>query len=60
MPGLFGFWMPGWQELLIIAFIAVLLFGHRLPKVMGDLGGSMKAFRRGLSESDAEQDIEST
>ena len=45
-----GFWMPGWQELLIVAFIALILFGSRLPKVMKDLGGSVSSFRKGLEE----------
>ena len=57
MPGLFGFWTPGWQELLIIAFIAVLLFGHRLPKLMGDLGQSISIFRQGLNQSDGKEDL---
>lgn len=50
----YGFWMPGWQELLIIAFIALLLFGTRLPKVMKDLGSSVKDFRKGLEEGTAD------
>ena len=45
------FGMPGWQELLIIAFIVLILFGSRLPKVMRDLGSSLGAFREGLKET---------
>ncbi len=51
MLHVFGFWMPGWQELLIIAFIALLLFGARVPKIMKDLGSGVSSFRKGLQES---------
>jgi len=52
---LYGFGMPGWQELLVVALIALLLFGGRLPKIMHDLGGSISSFRKGLNEASAEQ-----
>ena len=45
------FGMPGLQELLIIGFIVLILFGSRLPKVMRDLGSSLGAFREGLKET---------
>ena len=48
---LFGFWVPGWRELLIVAFIALLLFGSRLPKVMFDLGSSVRELKKGMSDS---------
>ena len=41
--------MPGIQELLIIAVIAFLLFGSRLPKVMGSLGQGITEFKKGVS-----------
>lgn len=40
--------MPGIQELLIIAVIAFLLFGSRLPKVMGSLGQGITEFKKGV------------
>ena len=49
--GFFG--LPGHIELLIIAFIVLLLFGHRLPNVMGSLGESIKVFRRSVADDEA-------
>jgi TatA/E family protein of Tat protein translocase len=42
---MFGF---GHWELLIVALVAFLLFGHRLPIVMNSLGGSIRSFRDGM------------
>jgi sec-independent protein translocase protein TatA len=45
----------GVPELLIILVIVVVLFGPgRLGKVMGELGGGLKAFKNGLSSSEEE------
>lgn len=41
--------MPGMQELLIIAAICLLLFGSRLPSVMGSLGQGITEFRKGVN-----------
>lgn len=40
--------MPGWGELLIIAFIGLLLFGKRLPEVGRSLGKGIVEFKKGL------------
>jgi sec-independent protein translocase protein TatA len=40
--------MPGWGELLIIAFIGLLLFGKRLPEVGKSLGKGIVEFKKGL------------
>lgn len=45
----------GTTELMVVLFIALLLFGKRLPEVMHSLGASFKAFRRGLQS--AEDDL---
>jgi len=45
--GYFG--MPGLPELLIVAVIVLLLFGKRLPSVMGSLGKSIVEFKKGVS-----------
>jgi sec-independent protein translocase protein TatA len=46
----------GTTELLLIAFVALLLFGgKKLPELMRGLGKGMKSFKQGMSESlDAE------
>ncbi len=44
--------MPGPFELLILAGIILLLFGKRLPEVMGSLGRSIVEFKKGAREID--------
>lgn len=39
----------GTQELLIVAGIALLLFGHRLPSVMRSLGRGVVEFKKGVA-----------
>ena len=39
----------GWQELVVIGLIAVLLFGKRLPEVGRSLGQALVEFKKGLS-----------
>ena len=50
----FGF---GGYELVIVAGIALLLFGHRLPSVMRSLGRGVVEFKRGVAglEDDLEE-----
>lgn len=51
------FSMPGGYEWLIIGFVALLLFGKRLPGVAKSLGQAMHEFRAGLSgEGDAREE----
>lgn len=43
----------GWQELLIIFVILLLLFGAtRLPALSKSLGQSIRGFKKGLNEDD--------
>ena len=49
----FGLGSPGMGELLVIAVVAVVLFGSRLPEVARTLGGSYQQFRKGLSDIQA-------
>ena len=44
----------GFQELIIIGIIAVLLFGKRLPEVAKSLGKSYSQFKRGLTDMQGE------
>ena len=47
----------GFQELLIVGVVAVLLFGKRLPDVMRQFGGQYREFRKGLSEFQSQVDF---
>ena len=50
----------GYQELLIILAIVVVLFGaSRLPQLAKALGQSKRAFKEGQDEADEEARIES-
>ena len=53
-----GFILPNHMELVIIAIVALLLFGHRLPSVMKSLGSSIKMFKSGMNEEDEEEEEE--
>jgi sec-independent protein translocase protein TatA len=38
----------GHWELLLVAFVAFLLFGQRLPGLMKSMGSSLRSFREGM------------
>ena len=49
MFSLFGFgFFPGHTELIIVAAIALLLFGNRLPGIMCSLGQGITEFKKGV------------
>ena len=50
LVGFFGLGSPGVGELLVIAVVAVVLFGGRLPEVARSLGGTYQQFRKGLAD----------
>jgi sec-independent protein translocase protein TatA len=52
-----GFWSPGPWELAVIAVLALLIFGRRLPEIMRGLGGSMREFRKGLDDGLSQDQI---
>jgi sec-independent protein translocase protein TatA len=56
MMPLFAFGMPGMGEMMIIAFVALLIFGNRLPNVMRSLGKSVTEFKKGVSGIEEEID----
>ena len=41
--------LPGWAELLVVAFVGLLLFGKRLPEVARSLGQSIVEFKQGMA-----------
>ncbi len=47
----------GFQELIVVGVVAVLLFGKRLPEVARSLGGSYQQFRRGLTDIQRQLDV---
>ncbi len=52
----FAFGQPGGYELLIVAFVALLIFGNRLPSVMRSLGKSVTEFKKGIAGIEEEID----
>lgn len=51
---LLAFGTPGWQELLILAVIGILIFGKRLPEVGRSIGRGIVEFKKGLAGVDEE------
>ncbi len=49
----------GPMEMMVVGFVALLLFGQRLPTVMRSLGKSVTEFKKGVSgiEDDIDQQI---
>lgn len=50
----------GMPELLIILFVALLMFGGRLPEVARSLGKSVNQFKRGLKDVEDEMNAPET
>jgi sec-independent protein translocase protein TatA len=48
MPSLLAFGLNG-LEIVIIAFVILLLFGNRLPGLMRSLGQGVVEFKKGVS-----------
>lgn len=56
--GLLAFGFPGMPEMLIVLFLALLLFGGaKLPSLMRNLGKSANEFKRGMNESLDDDDL---
>jgi sec-independent protein translocase protein TatA len=49
----------GLTELLVIAALALLLFGTRLPKVGKSLGEGIRNFKKGLAGDDKDEPVSS-
>lgn len=50
-PTALAFGMPGTTELIIIAVVALLIFGRRLPDVARSVGKSIVEFKKGIREA---------
>ena len=49
----------GWQEILLVLLIVILLFGAtRLPKLSRSIGQSIRGFKHGLKEDPPAEDEE--
>jgi sec-independent protein translocase protein TatA len=49
--------VPGWQQLLIVLVLVLILFGGRgrISSLMGDMAKGIKSFRKGLAEDDSDE-----
>jgi Sec-independent protein translocase protein TatA len=57
MNTILALWAPSVAELCIIAAIALLLFGKRLPSVARNMRSAVVELRKGFSEAiDGEED----
>ncbi|MTJ54823.1 twin-arginine translocase TatA/TatE family subunit [Anabaena sp. UHCC 0253] len=46
----------GWPEVVIIAVVAILIFGpKKIPEIGGVLGKSLKNFQEGMKKPDEDQ-----
>ncbi len=48
----------GWQQILLVVVLALLLFGGRgrISSIMGDFAKGIKSFRKGLEEEPEAED----
>jgi sec-independent protein translocase protein TatA len=46
----------GPTELIVVAFVSLLIFGNRLPSVMRSLGKSVTEFKKGINEVEDDLD----
>jgi sec-independent protein translocase protein TatA len=57
MSVLLALGVPNMGELLVIAFLVMLLFGgSKLPQLMRNLGRSANEFKRGMGEGPSDDD----
>lgn len=56
LPTLVAFGLPGGWELMLVGFVALLMFGNRLPSVMRSLGKSVTEFKKGVQGVEDEID----
>ncbi|MEL6858553.1 MAG: twin-arginine translocase TatA/TatE family subunit [Pseudomonadota bacterium] len=51
---------PSWMQLLLVAVVALLIFGGRgrISSIMGDVAKGITSFRKGLKEEDEGKAVE--
>ncbi len=59
MTGIIALGMPGVPEMLLIAFVGLLVFGKRLPSVARSIGKSIVEFKKGIRDVKDEVDTAS-
>jgi len=52
--------LPGGYEFLVVGFVALLIFGNRLPSVMKSLGKSVTEFKKGVAGIEDDLDTAAT
>lgn len=45
-----AFFDVGFSELVVCSFVALLLFGGRLPEIMRNLGATVRNFKKGMED----------
>ena len=52
---------PGWMQLLLVAVVALLLFGGRgkISSIMGDMAKGIKSFKQGMTDEEEPKDSKS-
>lgn len=49
----------GWQEILLILLIIIILFGaSRIPEIMKAMGKGVKEFKKGISSKEEDKKVE--
>ena len=51
-----AFMTPGPLQIIILLVVILLLFGHRLPKMMRSMGESVTEFKKGVKGLESDED----